>query len=87
MMSLPPSPAPSAPQKKTFGRIRVRLFKPDMIEMIKIGAPGVGRTRRELIWGRDDIRNALMAAQRRKGVDAEDQAKALRWAIEVIGHE
>lgn len=87
MMAAPASATPSAPRAQTFGRTRVRLVKPDMIEMIKIGAPGVGRTRRELIWGRDDIQNALMAAQRRKGVDAEDQAKALRWALEVIGHE
>ena len=87
MMAATAGAAPSAPRAQTFGRIRVVFVKSDMIEMIKIGAPGVGRTRRELIWGRDDMQNALIAAQRRKGVDAEDQAKALRWALEVIGHE
>lgn len=87
MMAAPASAAPGYPSAQTFGRIRVRFVKTDMIEMIRVGAPGVGRTRRELIWGRDDIQNALMAAQRRKGADTEDQAKALRWALEVIGHE
>ncbi|AYF00436.1 hypothetical protein PY32053_00761 [Paracoccus yeei] len=86
-MSAPATVTPGLPSARAFGRIRVAFVKSDMIEMIRVGAPGVGRTRRELIWGRDNMQNALIAAQRRKGADAEDQAKALRWALEVIGHE
>lgn len=85
-MTAPAGAAPGYPDPQTFGRIRVRFVSPVMIEMIRVGAPGVGRTRRELIWGRDDMQNALMAAQRRKGVDALEQAKALRWALEMIGN-
>ncbi|MTH79401.1 hypothetical protein [Paracoccus aestuariivivens] len=69
----------------TIGLITVRMLTSEGIELIRKGAAGRGKTQRQVLWNREQIEAAWISASSRKGQDAQDQSKALRWALEEIG--
>lgn len=77
---------PSAQRQIIVGRITVRLLGSENIEIIRHGAPGAGKSGYQRMWNRDQIEAAWISARQRRGIDAREQEKALRWALEAIAN-
>lgn len=78
-------PEPVIGKEITEGLITVRIIGSDMIDLTRKGVPGRGRMKGQIIWGAEDILAAHSHAAVRRDQDGIDQARALRWAIQVMG--
>lgn len=71
---------------KTFGRITVQVFPSGDVDLLRAGVLGRGATRASRMWDMEQIEVAASMAAQRSGQDAQDELRALRWAMERLRH-